>query len=69
MNEHITIFDKQYSDYKQAEGIGVSFAFVTGACNNCESLTECSNNEAFVFPENAPCMIRKREILKEQRGK
>ncbi len=64
-----TIFDKTYSDEKQAEGLGVAFALMTGACNGCESLKQCETDDTFIFPENAPCMKRKREIIAEQRAK
>jgi len=67
--EFTTIFDKQYSDEKQAEGLGVGYAIMTGACEKCESLKRCESDDTFVFPESAPCMLRKREILREQEAK
>ena len=63
----ITMFDKQYSDDVQAEGLGVAFAVATGACNECSCLPLCETDGAFVFPEDAPCMVRKREVLAEMK--
>ena len=63
--KHVTIFDQPYPDDKQFEGLGVSWAFVSGACNKCGYLKKCENDDSFVFPDDAPCMGRKRDLMKE----
>ena len=59
---HITIFDKAYSSDKIAEGQAVTQAMLNGDCNRCAYYLKCSSNEDFEFPENAPCMQRKKRI-------
>ena len=60
---HITVFDREYPMDVQAEGLAVTQAVLTGACNRCELLKQCSNGERFKFPETAWCMKKKAEIL------
>lgn len=62
---HITIFDHPYPREKQAEGLAISRAIVSGACNQCPVLGECSTNKQFVFPASAWCMKEKARILRE----
>lgn len=59
---HIAIFEKPYSVDKIAEGQAVTQAMLNGDCNRCTYYLKCSSKEDFEFPENAPCMQRKRRI-------
>ena len=64
--KHITMFDRQYSPEKQAEGLAISQAIVYGHCDKCGFLPQCSTQgEAFQFPVFAWCMRRKAEILRD----
>lgn len=60
-----TIFDRPYPADKQAEGMAVQWAVVSGACDKCKYLKRCENDAAFVFPSAADCMVRKNKILQE----
>ena len=60
--KHITIFDKPYSKDKVAEGMAISEAIKHGDCDKCGYFLKCFSNTKFKFPENAPCMQRKRII-------
>ena len=60
---HITLFDKQYPVDKQAEGIAIHEAVVSGECNRCGFLTQCENEDTFIPPVFAWCSRRKTEIL------
>lgn len=64
MKSNVVIFDKPYSENKIAEGRAIQWAVVNGICNECKHLRECENNSNFKFPHNAPCMIKKSELLK-----
>ena len=68
--KHITMFDRQYSPEKQAEGLAISQAIVYGHCDKCGFLPQCSTQgEAFQFPVFAWYMRRKAEILADmQKG-
>ena len=65
MNKHVTIFDKPYSAEKQAEGLAVNWAVITGACNYCRHVKICSSELSDylweTFPHDAPCMVKMRE--------
>ena len=61
---NVTMFDRPYPTEKQAEGIAVFSAVMSGECNKCLSLAECSTNDHFRFPEDAFCMKRKDVILR-----
>lgn len=50
MGKHITIFDREYSQEKQAEGLAISEAVATGKCNECGYLNQCESNRGFRFP-------------------
>lgn len=39
--KHITMFDRQYSPEKQAEGLAISQAIVYGHCDKCGFLPQC----------------------------
>lgn len=58
-------FDDTYPADLQAEGLAVREAIMTGKCDKCPDLFECSQNDCFKLPEHAFCMRRKNEILKE----
>ena len=62
---NVTIFDRPYPADKQAEGMAVQWAVVSGACDKCQYLKRCESDAAFVFPAMAACMVRKNEILQE----
>lgn len=62
---NITIFDRPYPADKQAEGLAVQWAVMSGACDKCRSLKRCESDATFVFPSGAACMVRKGEILQE----
>lgn len=64
MDKNIVMFDKPYSEDKTAEGLGVNWALITGACNACKFLEQCSTDSNFQFPNYAPCMAKKSEILR-----
>ena len=62
--KHITMFDRQYTPEKQAEGLAISQAIVYVHCDMCGFLSQCSTQgEAFQFPVLALFMRRKAEIL------
>ena len=64
--KHITMFDRQYTPEKQAEGLAISQAIVYGHCDKCGFLSQCSTQgETFRFPVFAWCMIKKAEILRD----
>ena len=65
---HITIFDRTYPPEKQAEGLAVSRAIVTGQCLQCGFLQKCSTDETFEFPVFAWCAQEKARILAEWNG-
>lgn len=60
---HITVFDREYPMDVQAEGIAVSQAVVSGACDKCGFLARCSTDDKFQPPVFAWCSKRKAEIL------
>lgn len=62
---HITIFDKPYSPEKLAEGLAISTAIMSGACDRCGYLRECESSGVSIFPTDAWCMKKKAEYLKE----
>ena len=66
----VTIFDKAYPAEVQAEGQAVSWAVVTGACDQCGYLTTCANSGGATWspPDTAACMVRKKEILSKIGG-
>lgn len=70
MGNNILIFGKAYIRDKQAEGVGVNWAVVSGACNACPYLARCESDRSFKFPEDAACIGKKNEVLKtwEERG-
>lgn len=61
----ITIFDKPYSQEKLAEGLAISTAIMSGACDRCEYLRVCESSGVSAFPSDAWCMKKKAELLKE----
>jgi len=65
VNEHVTIFDKQYSTEKAAEALAVNWAVITGACNACRHMKICTSDMSVflweTFPHDAPCMVKMRE--------
>ena len=61
---NVTIFDRPYPTEKQAEGIAVFSAIMSGKCNDCQSYAECTTNDHFKFPIDAYCMRQKAIILK-----
>lgn len=63
---NVVILDKTYSADKIAEGRAIQWAIFSGTCDKCEHLGQCSNDKSFVFPQNAPCMKKKSEFLKER---
>lgn len=56
------------SDEHDAEVIGVYEAFITGKCDDCKYLKDCSTYTDFEFPSDAWCMKRKKQILDEWRN-
>lgn len=66
MQTNICIFDKPYSKDEIAEGRAIQWAVISGACNVCKYLTECTRNRDFVFPEKAACMKKKAEYLRKE---
>lgn len=66
--KHITMFDREYPMDKQAEGMAIHQAVVTGACNQCGFLAKCSTDYRFKPPVFAWCSRKKSEILAEWRA-
>ena len=58
MKSNVVIFDKPYSEDKIAEGRAVQWAVVSGACNRCNHLQKCENDNNFEFPQNAKNVSR-----------
>ena len=69
MPEYVTLFDKPYSSEKVAEGLAVAKCNNFGICVWCAWLFQCSEDELFKFPEDAPCMKEKEKILSEWKNK
>lgn len=63
---HVTIFDRQYSFDKIAEGHAIHEAVVEGHCDSCGFLDRCKSDSSFKPPVFAWCSRRKAEILKVQ---
>ena len=61
--KHITIFDQSYPREKQAEGLAISEAVLTGKCEKCPFLNKCERDRNFEFPIMAWCQKRKNQIL------
>ena len=55
---------KEFALDRQAESMAVCTAIMTGECDKCPCLAECSTNDDFQFPADAFCMKRKEDILK-----
>ena len=68
MKSNVVVFDKLYSGEKIAEGRAVQWAVLSGACNKCKYLSQCESDNNFEFPQNAPCMIKKIELMKGGEG-
>jgi hypothetical protein len=49
---------------KIAEAGAVSWAVWSSACNSCRYLPQCESDDSFRFPNDAPCMKIKAEMLK-----
>lgn len=49
----------------EAEGLAVWWAVVTGACNKCQHLCVCESDDTFRPPEDAACMVRKKQIIED----
>lgn len=64
MEKLITMFDREYQREKQAEGIAVSEAIVSGKCNDCPVFKRCTADRNFSFPFFTWCFQRKQQILK-----
>lgn len=62
---HITVFDREYSAEKQAEGIAVQAAVAEGHCEKCGFLNRCSTDDSFHPPVFAWCFQEKKKILHE----
>jgi len=61
MSEHCVAFDRDYPIGKVIEALGIHWAFVTGACDDCGYLPRCSSRSGFEFPHHAACMVKARE--------
>ncbi len=61
----VTTFDRPYSNEKQAEGIGIMLAVISGECDKCSCLKQCESDGTFKPADDMPCMIHKRAFLKE----
>lgn len=70
--DNITIFDRLYPMDKQAEGMAVHWAVVSGACDSCSNRLPCENwtpDSPMVFPPpGAACATKKAEILRQLSG-
>ena len=62
---HIQIFDKPYPPEKAAEARAVSWAVLSGACDKCGALAQCSTDSNFKPAIFAPCMRKKAEFMRE----
>ena len=66
---NVTIFDRAYPMDKQAEGMAIHWAVVSGACGKCHHLSTCENFEAgspLAFPPpGAAYAAKKDEILRQ----
>lgn len=49
---------------KQAEGLAIVDAILSGECDKCPSFAECRVNEHFKFPVDAYCMKQKAIVMK-----
>lgn len=61
----IVIFDEPYPPEKIREGIGVNYAFASGACDSCPYLPDCESDRDFQFPKDAACMKHAISLRKE----
>lgn len=62
------IFTDQLPAEKQAEGLAVHQAIMSGACNKCDCLARCCSDSTFEFPKDAFCTAEKERILKKWRN-
>lgn len=62
---HITLFDRHYSKDKQAEGLAIIQAVVSGQCDKYIFLEPCSTGKPFQMPASTWCMQKKSQILKK----
>lgn len=62
---NILIVDKPYPPEKMAEARAVNWAVLSGACDKCGALAQCSTDTNFKPSIFAPCMVKKAEFLKE----
>lgn len=60
-----TVLPWNVTEEKQAEGLAVAWAAISGACEECKDSFRCCTNVQFRPGEDAPCTKRKKEILKE----
>ena len=51
--KHITMFDRQYTPEKQAEGLAISQAIVYGHCDKCGFLSQCSTSGVCVAKQKS----------------
>ncbi len=65
---NIHIVDKPYPPDKMAEARAVNWAVLSGACDKCGALAQCSTNSNFKPAAFFPCMIKKTEFMKEAGG-
>lgn len=64
---NVTVFTQNLTEEKQAEGLAVSWAVVSGVCNICRDFLLCTTNRDFQPCAGSPCTKRKRGILEGKR--
>ena len=61
----VVIFDEPYPPEKIREGIGVNYAYASGACNSFPYLPDDESNRAFRCPKDAAYMKHAKSLRGE----
>lgn len=59
---NIVVFMEQLPVEKQAEGIAVCRAVLSGKCNSCDYLLRCCSDSTFKLPKDAFCTTEKENM-------
>lgn len=54
-------------DEHMLEGLAITLCIISETCKRCPDYVECTTNDAFVFPDEAACMKKKRELMEGKR--
>ena len=66
--KNVLLFTQQLTADRQAEGLAVHWAVMTGKCNQCDYLPRCCSDSSFKLPKDSFCIKKKEKILKRWNG-